>query len=155
MKEHFSIGILLLFCAYGALCDSISISRYDADFKEKLVKLVNKKRMEKAVQNDIANMHEISYNDDLEGSILEDSCGLISATDYVVVKFRTEDDVEGFFNQLQNIVPTREKENDLRARRKASRDTWAAFFHPLETKFGCAQRNDCHNAVVMCAVGPK
>ncbi|PIC31381.1 hypothetical protein B9Z55_012103 [Caenorhabditis nigoni] len=131
MKGHFSVGILFLFCAYGTIGAFNLNHLNDADFKEKAASLLNKKRLENAKQGDIANMHELSYDNEMEKSILNAGCTQTRGHNFVVVTFKGPGDLQEIYDHLQNKIPTR---IDLRARRKTP---------------------DCHDAVLTCAVGPK
>ncbi|UMM26344.1 hypothetical protein L5515_010087 [Caenorhabditis briggsae] len=65
MKGHISIGILLLFCAYGALGASILAKRDEAE-KKQFVTGLNRLRQVVAAEFKIANMQEMSYHTGLE-----------------------------------------------------------------------------------------
>ncbi|PIC31383.1 hypothetical protein B9Z55_012105 [Caenorhabditis nigoni] len=117
MKEHFSIGILLLFCAYVALCAPSPFNFDNAESKEKLVTLVNQKRSDLAKSEETANMHEMSYDDDLESEIKKARCDLPRGANFIIMTIKTKKDLRFFGYHLQSLSADQMLELEGRVRK--------------------------------------
>ncbi|KAF1771363.1 hypothetical protein GCK72_003189 [Caenorhabditis remanei] len=105
---YFSLGIALLLLALSGVKNNL----HELD-KRKVVNMLNKARLEFAKKEQIANMHEVTWDHSLESKIKKMSCDELESPgpDYVVMPF------------IQ--IPT---EGDFMK---------APSFHPLQTKVAC------------------
>ncbi|PIC31379.1 hypothetical protein B9Z55_012101 [Caenorhabditis nigoni] len=149
MKGHFSIGILLVFCAYGALGASNLFKRHDEAEKQKLMIELNQVRWKIAEQAPIANMHELYYDQELENEMQTISCFSIKPGGYII-PFPSEKEAMELANKLQNTPADQQQ-----AAVMTFVQTILPLFNPVETKIGCAERKDCGVHISgVCAVGP-
>ncbi|PIC31380.1 hypothetical protein B9Z55_012102 [Caenorhabditis nigoni] len=151
MKGHFSIGILLLFCAYGALGGRGRLYVPDEDVKNTFVDEMNMWRHIHAQQANISNMHELSYDNDLENEIKTIDCDGFKGKDYIVRS--------SYMQKVSSDV--REPGLTFGEGVKRIVDKYLPLFNPLETKVACVERKDwldekdCdQNLLSLCAVGP-
>ncbi|PIC31385.1 hypothetical protein B9Z55_012107 [Caenorhabditis nigoni] len=149
MKGHFYIGILLLFCAYGALGASSLV--YTETEKQQIVNELNQARQKIAAAG-IANMHELSYDNSLENEIKTIDCGRIDKTKWnsYIVPLLSENGATSYAKQIKGA-----NFEDLQREMKMPRKDFTTYLHPVETMIGCAKRNDCgQNIKGACAMGP-
>ncbi|CAO4372195.1 unnamed protein product [Caenorhabditis nigoni] len=150
MKGHFSIGILLLFCAYGALCASNLVKRDDEAVKKLLLDGCNRMRQMAAVEFNISNMHELTYDNELEKEIKAILCNEIHGVHYYpyLQDFRERRPMEMFAYRMLHNSPDQQKKHAEEVRR-----LYSGFMDPVQTKLGCAERPDC-KIFALCGTGP-
>ncbi|EFO96046.1 hypothetical protein CRE_20556 [Caenorhabditis remanei] len=139
-----SIGIALLLLFASAHSDSgVKQSNYNVlDIREQINSL-NKARLKVAKKENVANMHEVTFDPTLESKIKKMTCDDMTANgpDYVVFGFSKiliaaialESKTEG--GDLMKLPP----------------------FHPLQTKIACGTRaTKCEDELSeICLMGPK
>ncbi|KAF1771364.1 hypothetical protein GCK72_003190 [Caenorhabditis remanei] len=118
-----SIGIALLFL----LASAQSVFGDELENREKVLNL-NRKRLELAKRDQIANMHEVTWDATLGSKLEHMTCDELASpgSDYVVF---------GFFELGKG-------------------DRKSPPLHPLQTKFAC-EATKCDDEPIMCIMGPK
>ncbi|CAL2027817.1 unnamed protein product [Caenorhabditis brenneri] len=143
--------LLLLFCVHLATSAAILTKRRTADEKKEDLEKLNGYRATFAKKIEIGNMHELSYDDDLEkvaNSMIAD-CSFKNA-DYVLVP--SVKNIE-FFLQMANVVDEKLLDDE-------DKKIISALMHPLQTKLACFELTmECKNRDISaghyCLIGPE
>ncbi|KAF1771377.1 hypothetical protein GCK72_003203 [Caenorhabditis remanei] len=138
-----SIGIALLLLFASAHSDSgVKQSNYnELEIREQINEL-NKARLEVAKKENVANMHEVTFDPTLESKIKKMTCDDMTANgpDYVVF---------GFLEIVGAAIALKSKTKEV--------DLKLPPFHPLQTKIACGTRaTKCDDVLSeICLMGPK
>ncbi|PIC31389.1 hypothetical protein B9Z55_012111 [Caenorhabditis nigoni] len=150
MKGHFSIGILLLICVQWTVSASIPVKRGLDDDGRAILSEINNERKTYAEKEQIANMHELVYDDSLEKRIEQWTC-TSPTPDVMFVLLPPEWELLIIKDQIENGKSDELPEKTAEFVRVA--------LNPLQTNVGCADiKLDCAQLRyygVACLVGPK
>ncbi|KAF1771375.1 hypothetical protein GCK72_003201 [Caenorhabditis remanei] len=132
MNNSIGIALLLLFASAQSVA-GVKRNSPDVLSNRDLVNSLNKQRLIVARQDQIANMHDVTYDDTLENKLKKMTCDDLASpgSDYVV------------FNYLDLIF-------------QDSDPMKTPQYHPLQTKIGCGPPAAvCGDQHIMCLMGPK
>ncbi|PIC31387.1 hypothetical protein B9Z55_012109 [Caenorhabditis nigoni] len=161
MKRYFSIGILLLICAHWANSAAIPVKRgIDEQTRRELAE-INDSRKKMAEQLQIANMHELVYDDNLEKRASQLTCET-TLSDAMGVPMPTEQDIA----KMRSLPEGGDQEKAKQVLGVLIYYAVEVLINPEQSRVGCATINlKCNLPGVggppvplngpICLVGPK
>ncbi|CAO4372203.1 unnamed protein product [Caenorhabditis nigoni] len=155
MKGHFSIGILLIICVKWTISASIPVKRGLDDDGRAILSEINNERKIFAEKEQIANMHELVYDDSLEKRIEQWTC-TSPTPDVMFVLLPSDWELLIIKDLIANSNHLVIRSNELPAKTEAF---VRVALNPLQANVGCAEiQLDCAQlkySGVACLVGPK
>ncbi|EGT49461.1 hypothetical protein CAEBREN_19600 [Caenorhabditis brenneri] len=144
---HPAIILLLALCAYSTYSAPIDAPKTTSP-EETTVAFINLRRSEWAQLGQIANMHEIKYDDHLEGIAEKLTCQNMLTPGFYYMSAAFPDD-----ESLKRI-------NQRSDREETVKKLFGAFLVPEQTRMGCASMeppctDENGKVAVVCVVGPK
>ncbi|CAL2027814.1 unnamed protein product [Caenorhabditis brenneri] len=143
--------LLLVLCVHLATSAAILTKRRTAGEKKEDLEKMNGYRAQLAKNIAIGNMHELSYDSELEkvAKSMAEDCSF-KAADYVLVPSAA--DFEVFLGLAEDLDVSQVDSDDMKV--------VAAMFHPLQTKLACFELTfACKNRDIpeggYCLIGPE
>ncbi|CAO4372201.1 unnamed protein product [Caenorhabditis nigoni] len=135
MKRHFSIGILLLICAHWAISASIPVKRGMDEQDRALLAELNNARKAAAEQRQIANMHEIVHDENLEKRASQLTCDT-TLSDAMAIPIPSPEEMA----KVERMTP---EEQELAMKGAAGLAVYAivVLSNPEQSRVGCGTIN--------------